>query len=288
MSDNIMRITTMMYLAPALLHINKFLREETMGGALRAHSEPLYQILKAANLMHHSGALTHDGEEVLASIDLIKYYMITGREMAESKNPHKKNWNYDVLRSGLAQSLVFNANTLMNFLRVFAKTDVKSIVDLGCGEGALLTTIGSLLYPDSRYYAVDKKIHSAKRYFRSLGLGDRYNTVEADLNKHITVGDDKADLVLISEVLHLGGDTWKYRVIRNAIRISDRHAQILIREVIPEPAFDWRMETYTDDGSSTYMNRIVSWLDDQFPNDFEREIRRLESGAHWHLLLTRK
>lgn len=288
MSDNIMRMTTMMYLAPAILHVERFLKKELYDGTLRDANEPLYYILKAAHLLQTSGALTHDGEEVFASTDLIKYYMITGREMAESKNPHKKNWNYDILRSGLAQNMVFNSNTLLNFLRVFTPPNVKSIVDLGCGEGALLTQIGTLLFPDSKYYAVDKNIRSVKRYIRSLGLGDRYKTVEADLNKHITVGDDNADLVILSEVMHLSNENWMHRVMRNALRISNKHAQILIREVKPEPAFDWRMDVYTDGGYSISLSDMLYWLDSEFPDHFEKEIRRIESGSHWHLLLTRK
>ena len=71
------QLTSLFYLAPAIVHVNDFYKEELKDGTLRDANVELWQILTQADILH-KGKLTELGNTVFSCVDLVRYYIVTG------------------------------------------------------------------------------------------------------------------------------------------------------------------------------------------------------------------
>ena len=282
-------LVTLIYLAPAIVYVDDFYRKELRDGTLRDTAPEHWYILAQADLLDNiSGRLTPLGNTVFGCVDLIRYYMVTGVDMAGNKKPEKKDWQYELLRKGLGQYSNTIGIEYVDFLSTYANGPITTCLDIGGGSGHYLELVGER-YDVPRCILVDKNIDVAFEHFdHTHPNSDRYNCNEADIGVPMNIVPYKADLVLMNEVLHLNDDLWWARLMSNALTCSHPRGQICIGEVQPESAFDWRMKAYTDHGHSLSMHDFMHWINMNYRGQFEEQFGALELDTHWFVILTKR
>ena len=280
-------LTTLFYLAPAILHVNDFYLEALKEGTLQDVQPALWCILEQAEILN-KGKLTNLGNVVFSSVDLVRYYMVTGGDMAYYKETEKKVWQYELLRKGLGQYASMISIDYIDFLNDYVKQPINTCLDLGGGSGHYFEQVGER-YDVNRCILLDKDIDVAFEYLdTNYPNSTRYHCGIADISEPITITPYKADLVLLNEVFHLRDDKWWTQLMDNAIAASMPKGQICVGEVQPNPAFDWRMKAYTDSGYSISMNNFMYWINSNYKNKFEESFGVLEMSSHWFVILTKK
>ena len=77
-------------------------------------------------------------------------------------------------------------------------------LDLGCGAGNYTIPVAETIGPNGRVYGIDgwqEGLDELKRRAAALGLAN-IETIRADLNEHIPIGDALVDVCFASTVLH--------------------------------------------------------------------------------------
>ena len=280
-------LVVLMYLAPTIVHVDDFYREELLAGTLRDAAPEQWNILTQCELIDR-GRLTPLGNTIFSCVDLIRYYMVTGVDMACDKKPEKKLWQYELLRKGLGQYTNTIGIDYVDFLHSYINGPINTCLDIGGGSGHYLELVGER-YDVARCILVDKNIDVAFEHFdHNHPNSGRYRCNEADIGKPMNIVPYKADLVLMNEVMHLNDEIWWSKLMSNALTCSHPRGQICIGEVQPEPAFDWRMKAYTDDGHSTSMNDFMYWINMNYKGQFEESFGALQLDTHWFVILTKK
>ena len=280
-------LVTLFYLAPAIIHVDNFYNKELRDGTLRDANPELWYILTQAELLENN-KLTKLGNQVFACTHLIRYYMVTGIDMADAKKPDKQIWQYELLRKGLGQQAYTMGIEYVDFLHDYINGPISTCLDIGGGSGHYLELVGER-YDVSRCILVDKDIDVAFEHFDHVHPNShRYHCNEADIGKPMNIVPYKADLVLMNEVLHLNDDIWWGKLMQNALSCSHPRGQICIGEVQPEPAFNWRMKAYTDNGCNLSMNDFMFWINQNYKGEFEESFGSLQLSTHWFVILTKK
>ena len=280
-------ITTLLYLGPAIIYVDTFHREDLAKGTLRDAAPEQWHILTQAEILDKN-KLTHLGNVVFSCVDLIRYYMVTGVEMASEKKPPKKVWQYELLRKGLGQYSNAIGIEYVDFLHEHIKDDINTCLDIGGGSGHYLELVGER-YGVARCILVDKDIDVAFEHFDfNHPNSERYHCNEADIGEPMNIVPYKADLVLMNEVIHLNDEIWWAALMSNALSCSKPKAQICIGEVRPEPAFNWRMKAYTDNGCNISLNDFMFWINTNYKEQFEENFGVLVTATHWFAILTKK
>ena len=280
-------IASLIYAGPAIIHADTFYRDELFAGDINNVNPQIGHILETIGLVYKGGNLTSSGNEVFACVDLIRYYLITGSEMAISKKPSKVKWQYDLLRRGLGQHAHTRSIDYLDFLKTYVKKP-ETVLDLGGGDGTYLTLIGEQ-FEIGRGILVDKDVVAASEHLEyTYPNSNRYILHESDLSMSLDIRPYVADLTLVNEVLHLHGDIWWDHLVTEALLNTKPGGQICIGEVQPEPGFDWRMKSYTDDGCSIHLSEFMQWLNSVYSKNFEETFGVLEMDTHWFVILTKK
>lgn len=280
-------LVTLFYLAPAIVHVHDFYHDELLAGTLRDASPEHWNILTQAEILYH-GKLTKLGNQVFSCVDLVRYYMVTGVEMAGIKKPEKKLWQYELLRKGLGQQANSLGIDYVDFLHDNINRVLNTVLDLGGGSGHYLEMVGER-YDVARCILVDKDIDVAFEHFdENHPNSERYHCNIGDISKPLNIVPYKADLVLMNEVMHLNDNIWWAQLMSNALSCSHPTGQICIGEVQPESAFDWRMKAYTDNGQSISMNDFMYFINTNYKGEFEPEFGALILDSHWFVLLTKR
>ncbi len=283
-------ITTLLYLGPAIIHADTFYRKELHDGKIYEADYQVYAILYATSLVDKEGKLTQTGNEAFACVDLIRYYLITGSNMAINKKPAKLVWEYDLLRKGLGQQVYIHSVEYLDFIHSYIKEPIHTLIDIGGGDGSYLELLGER-YDIPMCILLDKDIEVvANRINATHDHRDRYRFIQTDIGKSFQekIKPYKADLMLLNEVLHLNDDLWWDHLITEALLNLKPGGQVCIGEVTPEPAFDWRMHSYTESGNSISLDHFMSWINMLYKNNFEDEIGVFETSTHWFVILTKK
>ena len=280
-------ISSLIYAGPAIIHADMYYSKELFAGNIKDTDMQIAAILASIGLVDDKGRLTPTGNEVFACVDLIRYYLITGSEMAIHKKPAKVVWQYDLLRKGLGQLVGVHSIEYLDFLKSFVKESPETVLDVGGGDGTYLALVGEQ-YEINRGILVDKDVESASIHFEHTYPNlERYILWEQDIKAGIDIKPYKSDLTLINEVLHLNDTAWWDHVITEALLNTKDGGQICIGEVQPEPGFDWRMKSYTDSGHSIHITEFMQWLHSIFKKNFKEEVGVLELDTHWFVILTR-
>ena len=281
-------IASLIYAGPAIIHADTFYSDELYAGNIKDVDIQIFSILEMIGLVNSKGHLTPTGNEVFASVDLIRYYLITGSEMAIHKKPPKVVWQYDLLRKGLGQHAYTRSIDYLDFLKTYLKHPLETVLDIGGGDGTYLALIGEQ-YEINRGILIDKDLDAAHFHFEHTHPNsERYTLQEADISMSLNIAPYVADLTLVNEVLHLHGDMWWDHLITEALLNTKPGGQICIGEVQPESAFDWRMKSYTDEGHSLHMAEFMQWLHSIYRENFEENFGVLEMNTHWFVILTKK
>ena len=281
-------IASLIYAGPAIIHADKFYATELFAGKIRETNVQIYSILESIGLVNEDGRLTILGNEVFACVDLIRYYLVTGSEMAIHKKPPKVIWQYHLLRKGLGQHTYVRSIDYLDFLKTYVKEPLRTVLDMGGGDGTYLTLIGER-YDIIRGILIDKDIDAATANIeKDYPDSERYILQKADINLPLGIYPYVADLTLINEVLHLHDHVWWGHLITEALLNTRPGGQICIGEVRPEPGFDWRMKSYTDDGHSIHMSEFMHWLNSKYKDNFEDSIGVLDMSTHWFIILTKE
>ncbi len=280
-------LTTLFFLAPAILHVNDFYLEDLQEGRLQDVHPELWCILEQAEILE-KGKLTRLGNVIFSCVDLVRYYMVTGMEMAYTKKPEKKVWQYELLRKGLGSYANVLGIDYIDFLNDYVKQSVTTCLDLGGGSGHYLELVGER-YNVDRCILLDKDIDVAFEHFdMNYPNSNRYMCKQMDISETLDISPYKADLVLLNEVFHLRGEKWWTKLMDNALANTHPKGQICIGEVEPNPAFDWRMKAYTDEGYSISMNNFMYWINQNYKGVFEEAFGVLGVPTHWFVILTKK
>jgi len=281
-------ITTLLYVGPAIIHADIFYREELYKGNLYYCNRPLHFILKSAELLDNDSKLTNLGNEVFSCIELIRYYVITGRSMSIYKKPVAKEEMYDVLRRGLGEHTYIQAVDYLDYLSDYITEPPEVVVDIGGGDGSYLEIVGER-YEITKGILIDKDIESAAINLENLHPNStRYQLERKDISMPMSISPYKADLVLMNEILHLNDDIWWAELLSNALTITKPVGQICIGEVQPEPAFDWRMKAYTDYGRSISLPEFMQWININYKDEFVDDLGAFETPTHWFIILTKR
>ena len=229
-------ISSLIYAGPAIIHADMYYSDELFAGNIKDVDIQIFSILELIGLVNSDGRLTPVGNEVFASVDLIRYYLVTGSEMAIHKKPPKVVWQYDLLRKGLGQHAFTRSIDYLDFLKTYLKHPLETVLDIGGGDGTYLALIGEQ-YEINRGILIDKDIETASFHFEhTYPNSERYTLQEADISMSLNIAPYKADLTLINEVMHLHGDQWWDHLITEALLNTKDGGQICIGEVQPEPA----------------------------------------------------
>jgi hypothetical protein len=121
-------------------------------------------------------------------------------------------------------------------------TGVRSVVDVGGGNGALLS--GILLANDHVHGTIvdlPNTVHSAKENLAALGLAGRCQTVPGSFFDPLPAD---ADVYLLSKILHDWDDDEAIAILRRCAEAAGSHGKVLIAEVVPagteaDPAFTY-------------------------------------------------
>lgn len=280
-------IITLLYAGPAIIHADMFYGKELVAGNIKEANYQMYSILLNIGLIDEGGKLTDTGNEVFACIDLIRYFLITGNEMAINKLPKKEQWQYDLLRKGLGQFAYVRGIEYVDFIDSSIKTPVDVVLDVGGGNGTYLEMVGER-YKIEQGVLIDKDVWSAVTLFEDKHPNSkRYSLLERD----ITEGFDLSiefDLILVNEILHLNNSNWWDHIITEVLLHLKPGGHVCFGEVQPDAAFDWRMYSYTEEGRSLSLAEFMSFLQSIYSKNFEEEIHIQESDTHWYVILTKK
>jgi len=281
-------ITTLGYLLPAIVHTDTFYREELNRGNIKDACFEMFHILHQVGIVGELGKLTILGNEVFSCVDLWRYYMVTGVDMATNKKPEKKLWQYELLRKGLGQYANTMSIDYIDFLNDYVNRLLETVLDLGGGSGHYLEMVGER-YDVARCILVDKDIDVAFEHFdEDHPNSERYHCNIGDIGAPLNIVPYKADLVLMNEVIHLNDEIWWAKLMSNALTCSHPKGQICVGEVRPEAAFEWRMKSYTDNGHCISMNDFMYWINMNYKGQFEESFGSLRTSTHWFVLLTKK
>ena len=208
--------------------------------------------------------------------------------MAIHKKPGKVAWQYHLLRKGLGQHTYVRSIDYLDFLKTYVKEPLRTVLDMGGGDGTYLTLIGER-YDIIRGILIDKDIDAATANIeKDYPDSERYILQKANINLAIDIYPYVADLTMINEVLHLHDHVWWSHLITEALLNTRPGGQICVGEVRPEPGFDWRMKSYTDDGHSIHIAEFMQWLNSKYKDNFEESIGVLEMSTHWFIILTKE
>jgi hypothetical protein len=281
MLPNINFLMMVIYLVPAIIHIDRFYPLDLLTGSLKDTQPHLHEMLLFFELVDESSRLTALGNEIFGYTKLIEYSVKTGIDMAFDKEPTKRPELYDILRVGLSQQAKANAIPLIQFLHEELNEDIDTIADIGGGAGEYLKLIGAH-FGIEEGFLIDKTIKSASENLITATFPVQF--MEGMIDEEYYFHDTIIDLALINEVLHLGGDAWKTQVIARALGNLQNKGYICIGENHQCSALDWRLKTYADSTTTTPGN-IRRILDTHFHGVFEVHTPVLETSTHWFLLL---
>lgn len=283
-------VTTLLYAGPAIIHADTFYQDELAAGKIKDTNYQIYSILNTVGLVDDKGILTPVGNETFACIDLIRYYLITGGEMAVDKHPPKEDWKYDLLRKGLGQHAFVRSIDYLDFIHTYVKQPIDTVIDVGGGDGSYLELVCEKL-DVKKGILLDKNIEVVSDRMNALyPNSNKYQFVETDISKPFKykLSPYKADLILLIEVLHLDDDQWWDDLITNSLLALKPGGQLCIGEVQPEPAFDWRMKSYTKKGMSMDIEYFMSWFHGIYEKNFEEKVGVLTLSTHWFVILTKR
>ena len=282
-------IITVLYAGPAIIHVNMHYRKELFAGTLKESHYQLYDILHQIELITAAGMVTELGNKVFGCVDLIRYCLLTGMDMSTVKKPDKKDWQYDILRKGLGQLAIANSIEYIDFMHTYMKGDLHTMLDLGCGDGTYSMLLGDR-YNIPKCILVERDTDAVYENLEALYPDgyDNYFVSESDIGIPLHTRPYKADLVLMKEVLHLKDEVWWSVLMANALSNSTPNGQICIGEVRPHSAFDWRMESYTDEGRAFRLDEFMHWINNNYQGHFEEEFGALVLDTHWYVILTKR
>jgi ubiquinone/menaquinone biosynthesis C-methylase UbiE len=120
-------------------------------------------------------------------------------------------------------------------------SSMRSVIDVGGGEGALLTGI-LRAYPNLRATVFDlpRLAEGARRQIAAAGLADRYQFVGGDFFEAVPAG---FDAYLLKHVIHDWDDPNAVRILGTCRRAMGPEAKLLIVEGVYPPRVDSSQES---------------------------------------------
>ncbi len=276
------------YLGPAIVYVKRYLWEElTIIHNLKDIRPDLYHILYVGGLVFE-GRTTEIGNTIFSCTSLVEYNVLTSTDlMIERLGAYYPNENYYKLRKGLGEQVIAQSIDYMEFMRGTIPINPEIILDICGGDGTYLHLLGEMFQAE-RCFLMDKDASSAA-INQDLSNKDRYHVSQwHDVRSYIIPGIQKADLVLLNEVLHLKkkGEWW-IECIGTALRNSQKDAHICIGELLSDVTFDWRMKAMTSDGEHFNIDTFQDFLANHYSKIFNHNFNYIETDTHWFCVLRR-
>jgi len=268
-------IQTMMHAGAAILHAQRYHTKDLKDCSLFEKNFPLAQFLLQIGLINSTGMLTELGNEVFACPDLIKYYHLIQPEL---RFRNSKNIYYDYLRRGLNQHIQIHAIEYMDFIHSLEYVPL-SVCDLGGGGGMYLRLVHEHFGCEPTL--IDKDITYAQQ-----NLPGDYNIEQADFLNSSWDPDDRYDMVLLNEVLHLQPTTERRQLIRLCHQLLNDDGWLIIGETEECSALNWRLSMLSA-GSIIPFSTMMNLLNNEFKSNFSDEVVVLDLDTHYYIALRR-
>lgn len=249
MSSLIYTTITMSQIPPAVVFAKRYGLFENFE-LMKSQYRHIYDILSMAGFVDDNG-VTKDGWDAEQCHELFEYIVLVSKDLMYDEKPEKIWDNYVILRRGLGEYSSLIMNEFLDELKKFMGNEKpKNIFDLCGGSGDYLKTLLQF-FPGSKGVLVDKNVKVANDTFKDFNG-------EVDVIRKNIKSDPRfldkfkgtQDIVLINEVMHLGGPKFWHELFFMSKEILKPGGILVVGEVIPNPVFQWRMRAFTDEGQS--------------------------------------
>ena len=223
---------------------------------------------------------------VVVSLFLLRFFAFYWigiiKSEQHSKDVIKEVWQVNKEKHLSKNPLVKHANRKLkkDILKVLKNLEVKTILDIGCGEGFITREIGKK-FPKVKIVAVDpqkKYIKYAKKFHKLKNISFKEGDLDSNSLKK------KFDLVILTEVLeHLQNPRQALKKIR---KLSNKY---ILLTVPNEPFFRlgnlFALKYVKDLGNSP--GHLHNWTKNQL-SKFPRELGlnfKIKTSSFWNILL---
>lgn len=253
----ITELLTMIHIMPAFVYA---VDNGMIKGTKKMPTYMEYLLASGGLYDYRKHRLTIAGESLLPCVDMIRYLVQVSPTMMEATLGVKPiNPFYHTLRKGLGQLAEQVSFPLYDkVLKAYHTMEIINplVLDYCGGNGQYLKHVLDLV--SGTGILIDKDITETVDAFVNTSYNVRAIQTDVTTPMWYNIYMDTFDIILVNEVLHLGNTKWQEDVFKQCEFMLKPGGMLIVGEVQPSPAFDWRMDVLTaGKGSSVSDNNVV-------------------------------